>query len=84
MEKDKISEGGFLAFTASELMVPESSISLLTEFRKIPTWSSLNALIYVSRINEETSVLLSANDLVNSKTIGDLYQLVVERSNGTK
>lgn len=75
-------EETFLDFTAMELMIPREKIGLETEFRKIPTWSSLNALIYISRINDETSVLISANDLVKSKTINDIYQLVLKRLNG--
>lgn len=69
----------FLQFTATELMISVDSLSMGTEFRKIPTWSSLNALIYVSRINEESGVLISANDLVSSKTLEDIYRLILER-----
>ena len=72
----------FLQFTATELMIPVEKLSLDTKFRHISTWSSLNALIYISRINEETNVLISANDLVKSETIGDIYQLILKRSNG--
>lgn len=72
----------FLQFTATELMIPIEKISFETKFRQIPTWSSLNALIYISRINEETNVLISANDLVKSETIEDIYQLILKRSNG--
>lgn len=69
-------------FTATELMVPLEKISLETEFRQISTWSSLNALIYISRINEETGVLISTGDLVISRTIDDIYQLIRKRYNG--
>lgn len=72
----------FLQFTATELMIPIEKISFETKFRQISTWSSLNALIYISRINEETNVLISANDLVKSETIEDIYQLILKRSNG--
>ena len=38
----------FLLFTSNELMVTLSEISFDTKFRTISTWSSLNALLYIS------------------------------------
>lgn len=84
MNSSLLLKENFLEFTATELMVPVEKISFETGFRQIPTWSSLNALIYISRINEETSVLISANDLIESKTIEDIYQLILKRYNGSK
>ena len=69
----------FVKFTAIELMVSIEKISIDTAFRKISTWSSLNALVYISRINEETGVLISTSDLMNAETIQDIYQLVLKR-----
>lgn len=82
MESPVLSKDNFLQFTATELMIPKAKISFETKFRQISTWSSLNALIYISRINEETNVLISTNDLVKSETIEDIYQLILKRSNG--
>lgn len=73
----------FLNITANELMIEEKSISLETTFRDITTWSSLNALLYVSRINDETNILISSTDLASSKTLNDLYEIVVSRIHGT-
>ncbi len=73
----------FLAITASELMVTENSISLETTFRDISTWSSLNALLFISRVNDETNVLISSTDLASSKTLNDIYKIVVSRINGS-
>ncbi|RKS99656.1 acyl carrier protein [Flavobacterium sp. 123] len=72
----------FINFTAIELMVPEESISFETNFRDISTWSSLTALLYISRINEEIDVLISSTDLASAKTLDDIYQIVISRSNG--
>nr|WP_315164626.1 acyl carrier protein [uncultured Flavobacterium sp.] len=72
----------FINFTAIELMVPEESISFETNFRDIPTWSSLTALLYISRINEEIDVLISSTDLASAKTLDDIYQIVISRTNG--
>ncbi len=82
MDSNLLSKENFLRFTATELMASLEKISFETEFRQIPTWSSLNALIYISRINEETGVLISTTDLVRSKTIEDIYQLITQRFNG--
>ena len=72
----------FLDFTAYELSISNNSISLETRFRNIPTWSSLNALIYISRINEKTNVLITSCDLSEIDNLGDIYNLIKERSNG--
>lgn len=72
----------FINFTAMELMVPEESISFETNFRDISTWSSLTALLYISRINEEIDVLISSTDLASAKTLDDIYQIVISRTNG--
>jgi acyl carrier protein len=69
----------FLAFTAQELMVPKEKVTLDVKFRELENWNSLNALIYISRINEETGVIISSTDLSNLKTIKDVYTLVVKK-----
>lgn len=73
----------FINFTAEELMVPDESIALETNFRDISSWSSLTALLYISRINDETTILISSSDLAVAKTLNDIYQIVVSRTNGT-
>lgn len=70
----------FLQFTADELLVSAGEVTAETAFRDIRTWSSLNALIFVSRISEETDVLISAGDLASCQTLGDIHNLVISRS----
>jgi acyl carrier protein len=72
----------FLDFTSSELSISKKSISLETCFRDIPSWSSLNALIYISRINEETNVLITSGDLSELNSLQDIYGLINERKHG--
>jgi acyl carrier protein len=79
---DLLHSDHFLHFTAIELQVNPTQLSVDTEFRNIITWSSLNALLFISRINEETNVLISAADLAGCKTIGDIHHLIIQRSNG--
>ncbi len=66
----------FLQIIAEELEVDSEELNLETEFRSIPNWSSLNALLVVSRINDETDVLISTSDLANCKTLKDIFQRV--------
>lgn len=71
-----MSETDFLEFTAKELLVDADKISLSTIFRDLPRWSSLNALIYVSRIKEKYNVMISSQQLAASKSLGDIYMLI--------
>ena len=69
----------FLAFTANELLVDVHEITIDMPFRESRTWSSLNALVYVSRINDEMDVLLSSSDLALCITFRDIYQLIASK-----
>ena len=70
------SELKFLSFTSKEFQVQDGSTSLSTEFRDLPNWSSLNALIFISAINDAFGVLISSTDLSKSKTLGDLFTII--------
>lgn len=50
-----------------------------TDFRKGFDWTSVNALILFSMINIEYGITLTAEDLHKSKTVKDLYSIVVEK-----
>jgi acyl carrier protein len=53
-----------------------------TELRQIRTWSSLNALVLISRINEELDVIISSVDLSRINTIAELYSFLLIQKNG--
>lgn len=72
----------FIRFLEEELLLSEGEVLAESEIRSLRTWSSLNALILISRINDETGILLTAGDLAGCKTIKELHQLVADRSNG--
>jgi len=42
-------------------------------------WSSLHALLFIARINEEEGVMLSSSDLAGCKHLEDIYQLIVSK-----
>ena len=73
----------FLAVSATELITPIELLSVDTIFREIPNWTSLNALLLISRLNELTGVFISSSDLADIRTLGELYALVVNKQNGT-
>jgi acyl carrier protein len=66
----------FLEFLSKELMISINKVNLSIKFRELDNWSSLNALILISRINEETGVTISASDLSNLITVGDLFTFI--------
>lgn len=47
------------------------------------TWDSINALIFIAHVNVNYNVEISAQDLVDSKTVTDLYNLVKEKAEAT-
>jgi acyl carrier protein len=57
----------------SGVLKPESVI------RDHFTWDSINALILIAHVNVEYGVVINAEDLVNSKTVQDLYDIVNSR-----
>lgn len=44
------------------------------------TWDSINALIFIAHVNVEYDVVITADDLVNSITVNDLYNLVSSKA----
>jgi len=44
------------------------------------TWDSINALIFIAHVNVEYNVEINAEDLVNSNTVQDLYNIVESRA----
>jgi acyl carrier protein len=44
------------------------------------TWDSINALIFIAHINVEYDVVISADDLVKSITVKNLYDLVSSKA----
>ncbi len=49
-----------------------------THFKQLDEWSSLTALSIIAMVDDEYDVIIKGNDIINSDTIQDLYD-VVER-----
>lgn len=47
-----------------------------TEFKALDEWSSLTGLSIIAMIDEEYDVAIKGNDIKNSETIEDLFNVV--------
>ncbi|HEY9083637.1 MAG TPA: acyl carrier protein [Vicingaceae bacterium] len=52
-----------------------------TNYREIKDWSSMHALIIIALIDSEYDVLLKGDDLKETQTIHDLFNLVLSKTN---
>ncbi|MBW6484098.1 MAG: acyl carrier protein [Vicingaceae bacterium] len=52
-----------------------------TNYREIENWSSMHALIIIALIDSEFDVLLNGDDLKETQTIQDLFNLVQSKTN---
>jgi len=50
-----------------------------SKFREVFEWNSINALILIAMVKTEYDVTLTADDLIKSKTVNDIYTLVESR-----
>ena len=50
-----------------------------TIFKEMDEWSSLIALSVIAMVDEEFDVTLKGDDVRNSNTIEDLYNIVISR-----
>lgn len=50
-----------------------------TNFKQLEEWSSLMALSIISMIDEEYNVRMTGNDIRNTATIGELFNIVKGR-----
>lgn len=58
---------------SSEDILPE------TDFRNLEGWSSMLSLIIISKINKVYGVTITSQELAASKTINDLYEVVLSK-----
>ena len=59
--------------TETSVFTPE------TEFKELEEWSSLTALSVIAMIDEEYDVKIKGDDVRNSQTNNDLYEIVKSR-----
>lgn len=75
--EDKINRARFLQIFRDELM--NENIDFNMEFRGIASWTSLNSLIVLSRLNDEFQVVIKSRDLLELSTIEDIFHFSNKR-----
>ncbi len=50
-----------------------------TKFKELDEWSSLLALSIIAMVDDEYDVSIKGEDIINSNTIEDLYNIVKNR-----
>lgn len=53
-----------------------SEITAATEFKNLDEWSSLIALSVIAMVDEEYDVTIKGDDIRNSNTVEDLFNVV--------
>ena len=48
-------------------------------FREVMEFNSINAVIIIALVDAEYDVAINANDLLSSKTINDLFEIIKSR-----
>jgi acyl carrier protein len=61
--------------------LPQGALQPDTNFRQLPEWSSMHALIIIALAETEYNVTLSGNDLRSCTTIADLHRIIESRMN---
>ena len=56
-----------------------SEITATTVYKALDEWSSLIALSIIAMVDEEYDVTLKGDDIRNSETVGDLFDIVKSR-----
>lgn len=64
------------AFAAEFDDTPEEVFTPETHFRELDEWSSLLALSIISMIDDNEDKIITGQDIRNSTTIEDLYNIV--------
>lgn len=56
-----------------------SEIQASTEYKELDEWTSLIALSIIAMVDEEYDVTIKGNDIRDSKTVEDLFNVVKSR-----
>lgn len=61
--------------------LPKGTLKPETNYREIPNWSSMHALIIIAFADTHFNVELTASDLRRTQTIQDLYHTIQSKLN---
>ncbi|MFT4644417.1 MAG: acyl carrier protein [Planctomycetota bacterium] len=54
-----------------------TDIEAETIYKEIEEWTSMQALFFIAHLDDETGVVLSAEDLIETNSIEDLFDRIV-------
>ena len=60
--------------------IEASDLNAETKFKDLDEWSSLVALSVIAMVDEEYDVAIKGDDIRNSETLQDLYNIVESRA----
>lgn len=69
----------FKEIISEEFNMPLDKIHGDIIFRELDAWTSLHALLFIARINEESGVMISSNDLSKCEVLNDIYKLISQK-----
>ena len=71
----------FIENFASQFDETDASVfQVNTKFKELNEWSSLMALSIIAMVDDEYEVAIKGDDIRNSKTIEDLYNIVKSKT----
>lgn len=59
--------------------IDPTTITPSTNYREIKNWSSMYALIIIAFVDANYDVQLNADNLKNSQTIKDIYDIIISK-----
>lgn len=69
----------FLIKIAEILEVDVDDILISDELKSFDSWDSLSSLSIISFVEEDYKIPLFANEILEAKTIGGLYDLIIKK-----
>lgn len=57
-------------------VTPKEKINEDTEFKYLDDWSSMTTLTLVAMVEDDYGLTLSSNDIRNTDTVGELFELI--------
>lgn len=59
--------------------LPDVALTPETKFHELSGWTSMTALLVITVIEENFGVLISSNEFRDTKTIQELYDLIMKK-----
>ncbi len=82
MQKGDIDPVVFIQkFAAQFEELAAADVSMDTEFRQLPDWTSMQSLVVIASFDWEYGATVSAEELKTAQTVGDLFAIVNAKVN---